>query len=157
MKAKKIDKVEKAKRIRVVMEWILEGWPSGDIINQIISKWAIEERQAKRYLADAREEWSEDDKQVLDHKRRQNIAALQRLKRTLKEEYKGTPKGMRAILAIQREIISLEGIRPATKFQLANEDDDKPFKIENTSNVDYEKLTTEVLEAIVKARKKTDE
>jgi hypothetical protein len=153
----KIDKVEKSKRIRAVMEWILEGWPSRDIINQVMAKWEIEERQAKRYLADAREEWNVDDKQVLDHKRRQKIASLQRLKRTLKEEYKGTPRGIEAQLKVEREIIGLEGIRPAEKLKLLNEEDDKPFKIENTSNVDYTKLPTEVLEAIVKARKKTDE
>ena len=85
------DKIEFDKRIRVVQEWIIEDWPSADIIAQVISKWGICDRQAKRYLAEARKRWTQDEQALVDHRRRMKVESLKKLKRSLKESYKGTP------------------------------------------------------------------
>jgi len=114
----KLDKIEYEKRIRIVQEWILEDWPYGDIVQQIILKWGIEERQAKRYVAEARKRWVNDESILIGNKRKLKILSLKKLKRSLRESYKGTPEGIRAIMAIEKEIITLEGIRPAEKHEI---------------------------------------
>ena len=114
----KLDKIEYEKRIRIVQEWILEDWPYGDIVQQIILKWGIEERQAKRYVAEARNRWVKDESILIGNKRKLKILSLKKLKRSLRENFKGTPEGIRAIMAVEKEIITLEGIRPAEKHEI---------------------------------------
>ncbi|MES2004329.1 MAG: hypothetical protein V4450_07395 [Bacteroidota bacterium] len=126
----KTDKLEYEKRIRVVQEWIIEEWPYTDIISQINSKWGIEERQAKRYVAEARKRWVGEENQILDHKRRLKVETLKKLKRSLQEKFKGTPAGIRAVMAVEKEIILLEGIRKPTKVSLTDsEGNDVPLAI----------------------------
>lgn len=142
------------------MEWILEGWPTGDMLTQIVAKWSVSSRQASRYLAEARIGWHLTEKEKLEHQRELKIAALNKLKRTLGAEHKATPSGVRTILLIERELIMLQGLRPPDKVKLLNDEDDKPFKVETTvtpSEVDYSLLPTEVLDAILSARKKNHE
>jgi hypothetical protein len=114
----KIEKIEYEKRVRFVQEWILEDWPSCDIIVQIIQKWGLEERQAKRYIAEARKRWNAADDQIIDQKRKLKVASLKKLKRTLKATYAGTPAGIRAVMSVEKEIIQLEGLRMPTKIDL---------------------------------------
>ena len=118
----KIDKVELEKRIRIVQEWLIDDWAPIDIRAQILLKWDVEERQAKRYVALARSRWNGDEDEKVDMLRRRKIQKLQKLARTLKDAHKGTPSGMMALLKIEREIITLEGIRPATKLELTGKD-----------------------------------
>jgi hypothetical protein len=117
MAEKKIDNVEKAKRIRIIMEWILEDWPSTDIITQVVTKWGVSDRQAKRYLADARTEWVKDEDAIIEQRRRTKVESLKKLKRSLKEQFKGTPLGIRSVLMVEREIILLEGLRAPAKIE----------------------------------------
>ena len=114
----KIEKIEYEKRIRIVQEWILEDWPSCDIVTQIYQTWRLEHRQAKRYISEARKRWNNDEEDIIDQKRRQKVASLKKLKRTLKAGFTGTPAGIRAILAVDKEIIQLEGLRKPTKIDL---------------------------------------
>jgi hypothetical protein len=130
----KIDHIEKAKRIRYVMEWILDDWSSTDIVAQIMQKWILSERQAKRYLADARQEWNQNEDAIIEQKRRARIESLKKQKRSLKPEYKGTPLGIRTLLAIDKEISKLENLYPAIKLDIGNKDG-KPFKTTSTVNV----------------------
>lgn len=118
----KIDKIEFEKRLRVVQEWIIEDWPSVDIISQINLKWGIEERQAKRYIAEARRRWVETEDAVVEQKRKLKIQSLKKLKRSLKETFKGTPGGIRAIISVERELIKLEGLAPATKVEVTGKE-----------------------------------
>ena len=62
-----IEKIEYEKRIRVVQEWILEDWPSVDIIAQLAQKWGVGDRQSKRYIAEARKRWVADDHLLVEH------------------------------------------------------------------------------------------
>lgn len=114
----KIEKLEYEKRIRIVQEWILEDWPSCDIIVQINQAWKLECRQAKRYISEARKRWNNDEEDVIDQKRKLKVASLKKLKRSLKAIFTGTPAGIRAIVAIEKEIIQLEGLRKPTKIDL---------------------------------------
>jgi hypothetical protein len=137
------------------MEWILDDWSAGDIVSQIVNKWGISERHAKRYLADARESWSSDEDKLIEQKRRIKIESLKKLKRSLKDQYKGTPLGIRAVLAVESKIIELEQLNPATKLEVTGKNG-TPIKTEAKvihDEIDYDSLPDEVLLAIVKARK----
>lgn len=114
----KIEKIEYEKRVRIVQEWILEDWPSCDIITQITQAWKLEERQAKRYIQEARKRWNGDEQDLIDQKRKLKVASLKKLKRSLKATFTGTPAGIRAIMSVEKEIIALEGLRKPTKIDL---------------------------------------
>jgi hypothetical protein len=147
----KIDKVEYERRVRIVQEWILEEQPYTDMVNAIMQKWGIEERQAKKYVAVARERWGDQQDMVLEQRRRLRIEGLKKLKRSMKELYKGTPRGIEAILKIDKEISKLEGLYPATKMELSGRDG-APLIPEN--NLDVSKLDDEELKTIVRLTKK---
>jgi hypothetical protein len=145
----KIDKVEYERRIRMVQEWLIDDWPYQDIITQIKSKWDIEIRQAKRYVAEAREQWTAHEQGQLDQKRKMKVESLKKLKRSLKEIYKGTPIGIRSILQVEKEIITLEGLRPATKIDLSGS-----LQNNNTNtniNLHSKPLTKEAIQKIAEA------
>lgn len=126
----KHDKIETDKRIRIVKEWLIDDWSYGDIIAQIKIKWDIDDRQAKRYIAKAREEWNEDEDEKMEQKRRRKINKLQKLVRSLKEEHKGTPAGIRAVMSVEKEIILLEGMRKPTKVSITDSDgNDVPMAV----------------------------
>ena len=50
----KADKLEVNKRVRQIMEWMLEGYLTNDIIKSCTSKWAIDERMAYKYIKKAK-------------------------------------------------------------------------------------------------------
>jgi hypothetical protein len=156
-RSEKADTIEYERRIRIVQEWILEDWSSSDIQAQITHKWGIEERQAKRYISEARKRWIAEEDLVTAHKKKLKIESLKKLKRSLQDRYKGTPIGIDAILKVEKEIIALEGLKPARRLEVMGKGG-QPIKTESThtSNVDYAMLPDEVLLAIVGARKKTD-
>ncbi len=148
-----IPKVEFEKRVRIVQEWILEDWPSSDIVTQVGLKWGLGERQAKRYLAEARKRWANQEDELIDQKRKLKIESLKKLKRSLKDNHKGTPEGVRAILAVEKEIIQLDGLRKPVKLEIGNPKG-QPFRVQNDTKfeIDYGKLPIAVLEQIVAAR-----
>jgi hypothetical protein len=148
----KIDKVEFEKRIRIVQEWILEDQAYTDMVNAIMAKWQLEERQAKKYIKQARERWVDQEQVIIDQKRRLRIEGLKKLKRSIKDLYKGTPRGMEALLKIDREISKLEGIYPATKLEVSGKDGQPLIP---PPAVDLSKLSKEELKAIVEAFKKS--
>jgi len=127
-----IDNIEWDKRIRIVQEWLIDDWSSTDIIAQINNKWGIEERQAKRYISEARSKWNEDEDELIKQKRKRKVAKLQKLSRSLDKKFIGTPAGIRSILSVEKELINLEGLRPATKVELTGKDG-RPIQTENTS------------------------
>jgi hypothetical protein len=147
----KIDKVEFEKRIRIVQEWILEEQPYTDMVAAIKLKWSLEDRQAKKYIRQARERWVDQEQVIVDQKRRLRIEGLKKLKRSIKEPFKGTPRGMEALLKIDKEISKLEGIYPATKLEVSGKDG-QPLIPPPT--MDMSKLSKEELTTIVEAFKK---
>jgi hypothetical protein len=147
----KIDKVEFEKRIRIVQEWILEEQPYTDMVTAIKLKWSLEERQAKKYIRQARERWVDQEQVIVDQKRRLRIEGLKKLKRSIKEPFKGTPRGMEALLKIDKEISKLEGIYPATKLEVSGKDGQPLIP---PPSIDMSKLSKEELKVIVEAFKK---
>lgn len=111
-----ITKIEHEKRLRTVQEWIIDDYPSCDIVTQCIAKWGVSDRQAKRYIKDATEAWVDGNQEKLNAKRSRRIESLKKLKRDMKPEFRGTPPGMRALLMIDKEIAKLEGVIPTKQM-----------------------------------------
>jgi hypothetical protein len=138
------------------MEWILQEWPAGDIVQLAVNQWGVSDRQAQRYLKDARNQWVQEEDLALQEKRRLKIESLRKLKRDMKPVYKDTPYGIRTMLAIDKEITKLEGLYPAHKVELTGAEGG-PIKTQEVSEIDYTKLPTEVLDIILGARKPAHE
>lgn len=103
-------KIEKENRLFIVQGWIIEGIQDRLIVKKISDMWQLDVRQAQRYVRDAYETWKKIEGVNLDMKREMKIADLKQLRRSLKDIYKGTPSGIAAIMAVEKEIIKLEGI-----------------------------------------------
>jgi hypothetical protein len=112
------DKNEFNKRVRLIQEWIIDDYPTQDIISQAMQLWGVTDRQSYRYLKEARKKWNSQADETIEQKRRLKIQSLKKLKRSLKDQYKGTPKGITAVLAVDKEIIKLENLRPAEKIEV---------------------------------------
>ncbi len=104
----RVSKVTKEKRILTVQGWIIDGVQEDFMRKQMRNEWGISTRQAKRYIADAYKSWKTDAEIDMETRRQAKIAELQQLKRSLKKDYKGTPAGIRAIMAVEKQIIRLE-------------------------------------------------
>lgn len=134
----KSDKVEKDKRVRIVAEWILDDWTGVDIITQVTAKWNLSERQAKRYIKDARETVIKPNEQEnIEYKRKKKLMTLYKLKRSLKSEWTGTPQGINAVMSVEREIIKLEALEQPLKVEHTGKDGE-PIKTETTHKVVFE-------------------
>lgn len=106
----KSSKIEVERRIFTIQSWIIDGVQDYLILKQATAQWAITLSQARRYLKKARERWQSDESATIDQERSDKIARLQQIARSLKEEYKGTPSGIRAIMSVEKEIIKLKGL-----------------------------------------------
>lgn len=123
MKRNRVDKVELNRRLFTIQGWIVEGVQSALIIRQILeNKWCESTRHAERLLSKARDLWIVEEGMDVDKKRKLKIIELQQVKRNLKDLYKGTPAGIRAIMAVEKEIIMLEGLRKPTHVALTDPD-----------------------------------
>lgn len=111
--AKKVDNIEKDKRLRIIQEWLIDDWPSADIKLQIVQKWSLSVRQAERYIEQARERWNKEEDEKLDRKRNKMIESLKKDLRSMKPEYACTPSGINAKLRIRKEISRLENLYPS--------------------------------------------
>lgn len=58
MPTDRVDKVEKLRRLRQIQEKLLEGVNTVDLTRTIQSRWDITERHAKRYIAEAYENFA---------------------------------------------------------------------------------------------------
>lgn len=149
------DKLELAKRIRAVQEWILQDYITSDIIANCTSQWSVTERQAYRYLWAANRFFAEKDKLSLEQKRAYYLAKKKKLMRDMKPEEKKTPAGVVAINRVLDSMAKLEGVTVNTLRLIG--DPDNPIKTESkvafTSPVDYSKLPIEFLDMILANRR----
>ncbi|MGN6438183.1 MAG: hypothetical protein ACTHMM_16705 [Agriterribacter sp.] len=132
----KDDKFQTELRIRMVQEWLIEDWPSQDIVTNVIQKWGVCERQARRYISKARARWVEQEDIKVQNKRKLKIESLKKLKRSLHDRFKGTPAGIRAVLQVEKEIIALDGLRAPIKLEHSGPNG-QPIQTENSSVVLY--------------------
>lgn len=118
----KATNIEREKRLIQVQYWIIDGVQDGVILQQMQTQWKIKIRQARNYLREAYQRWKSDENITVELKRTAKIAELKQLKRSLKENYKGTPMGIRAIMDVEKEIIKLENITPPKKVEVTGAD-----------------------------------
>lgn len=116
----KTTKVDRQQQLFAVQLWIIEGIPSSMIVKTIVDNKWCEERQAERLLEKAREEWTKIADASIEQKRKLKIIELQHIKRSLKEQYKGTPSGIHAIMVVEKEIIRLERLAVDPKVSINN-------------------------------------
>lgn len=109
---KKASKIEVRNRISTIQLWIIDGLQNSLIKKQAQEKWKVSERQVKRYIKYAYNNWRSDEEISIKDKRAAKIAELKQLRRTLQQQYKGTPSGISAIMNVEKEIIKLEGLVP---------------------------------------------
>lgn len=107
---KAIDKAEKERRIRCVVEWIIQGYSTGDIIRQCMSLWNITERQSYNYNKWAHNELKGNNKADIEEKRAKHIEMRLKLFRDLNG--KEHSPGARAASRILDSIARIEGVYP---------------------------------------------
>ena len=102
--------IDKVLVIRTIMEWMIDDYSMGDIVAQTIKKWGFDEIQANKLLVESIHAWGQNEKENNEQKRLRKIESLKKLKRWMKEIHKGTPAGVNAILAIEKELYKLESL-----------------------------------------------
>ena len=108
IKRNRADKLTFNLRVRSVMEWILLGYITKDIIAQCNSKWGVDERMGYKYIKAAYKEFSEISKKDLEDKKALHLAARWKLYTEL--EGKKTPAGAQVALSILERIATIEGV-----------------------------------------------
>lgn len=107
---KRANQIEMEKRVFTIQGWIIEGVQDHLICKNAVDKWGFSLRQAQRLVSKAYNEWKKLPDVDIEQKRLLKIALLKQSKRTLKDEYKGTPAGLKVLLDYEKEIIKLEGL-----------------------------------------------
>lgn len=108
---RKADGILFAKRVNQVQAWILQDIPVDMMIRQIIQlDWCTTDRAAYNYISAAKERWIRNLDQDVNEMVKLKVIELQERKRTLKEEFKGTPAGIKALNEIDKLIIDLLGL-----------------------------------------------
>lgn len=147
------DKVELQRRYRTVQEWILQDFFTSDIVTQCTNKWGVSERQAMRYVAIARTMFEDITKLKAAKRIAYHIARRQKMLRSMSDADRKTPAGIATELAIMKDIANLERLY---KVELEiSTPEDRPLQMKVQSAIDYSKLPTNVLQAIVNARKQS--
>lgn len=147
------DKLELAKRIRVVQEWILQDHTTIDIINQSQSKWNITERHAYRYLWAAKQFFIEKETVNLERKKAYYISRKKKLLRDMNPAEKTTAAGVAAINRVLDSMAKMEGV--TTDIVKLIGDKDNPIHTVVVDNgIDYASLTEEELLTLKKLHDK---
>lgn len=126
--------VEKTIRLFTIQGWILDGVSDRLIVKQILQQWSIGLRQAERYVKEAYSSWSKIEGVNIEMKRELKIAKLKQDIRSLKSEYKGTPAGIQAIMAVEKELIKLEGLELPKQIHLQTNVPAVEFRVINGQN-----------------------
>lgn len=146
-------KLETEKRVFTIQGWIINGVPDYLILKNIEQQFVnkdgeyIKRRQSKVLLQKAYKIWHDEQEATIDQKRSLRIAELKQIVRSMSEQHKGTPNGIRAVNQVLKEINKLEGLYPATKIMLQG-DKENPLVITNS-----EEREKRIAELIAKAQK----
>jgi hypothetical protein len=132
----KVDKLEKEKRIRIIQEWMLQDHITNDIVNKCVLSWGISDRQAMRYIADAKKGFSKATEKKLDQRMNYHIQRRNKLLRDLDPQYRKTPEGIRAQLKVLSDIAKLEQLY-TLKIEVGTKDG-KALQTEITHKVVFE-------------------
>lgn len=132
----KSDNLEKDKRVRIVVEWILQDHITTDIVNNCIKQWGVSERQAMRYIKDANESFAKITEKRLEKRLNYHIQRRHKLLRDLGETHKKTPSGIAVQLNILEDIAKLEKLY-TIKVEHTGENG-KPIETNSTHKVIFE-------------------
>lgn len=107
----KADKTEYEKRIAAVQNWIVDGESTSGIVANITgSGWCTSERHARRIIAAATKRWAANEATDMREKRKIAAERLRKIIKTMPEDVKNTPAGLKTILDYEKEINKLDGI-----------------------------------------------
>lgn len=141
----KSTKIETEKRVFTIQGWIIKGVPDYLILKNIEQEWVVKRRQAKNLLQKAYKIWHEEQEATIEQKRSMRIAELQQDIRGMKEEYKGTPRGMAVVNSIKKEISKLEALYPA-RTHILQGNPEKPISMKVSVTKEEIKQISEELE-----------
>ncbi len=105
---KRVEKLEKFRRIMSIKEWMLMGWDTAAIVSQGESLWGLSDRQIYRYIGEADEQFQKEIEKSYNITKARHLAARDRLLRNLK--YQDTPKGASTALKILDSKARIDGI-----------------------------------------------
>jgi hypothetical protein len=146
-------KLETEKRIFIIQGWIIKGVPDYLILKNIQTQFKNSDanflciRQAKNLIAKAYDIWQKSEEATVDQKRSLRIAELKQDILGLKEEYKGTPRGMAVVNSIKKEITKLEALYHP-KINILRGDKENPILVGDSFSAEKEarlKVLTEKL------------
>lgn len=141
MPGAKATQIETDRRIFIIQGWIINGVQDYLILKQCQQQFIKSDgqpiglRQAKNYLSKAYQLWHEGQVADIDQQRALAIAGLQQDIRNMKDEYKGTPRGMAVINQIKKEIAKLQALYPAKKLMLQG-DPENPIVPTNSKEIE---------------------
>lgn len=104
----KADKLTYENRVRNVMEWILQGYITKDIINQCGIKFNVDERMAYKYIKASYKEFKELSKGSFEEIKAKHIALRYKLYNELKG--KDTAAGASVAGQLLDRIAKIEGV-----------------------------------------------
>lgn len=108
-KPQKSSKIEKERRIKFVLAWILDDALEHEIIDQCKVDFNVQERMARYYIKEARIRLREIESDDLAQGIDMAVAKRKKLIRALGKQFKDTPQGVRTILKIEDSISKLKG------------------------------------------------
>lgn len=144
-------KLETDKRIFTIQGWITNGVPDYLILKNIEQQFKdkngifVGRRQAKNLIEKAYQIWHENEVATVEQKRTLRIAELKQDIRGMKDEYKGTPRGMTVVNQIKKEISKLEALYPARQVVVKG-DPESPLILSDGFNEDKQKRLEALLE-----------
>lgn len=144
-------KLETEKRIFIIQGWIISGVPDYLILKNIQQQFKDKNdiylglRQAKNLVEKAYKIWHENNVFDVEQQRSMAIAGLQQDIRNMKDEYKGTPKGMAVVNQIKKEISKLQALYPARKV-IVQGDKENPIYLEDGFTPEKEARLKELAE-----------
>ncbi len=131
-------KLETEKRVFTIQGWIINGVPDYLILKNIEQQFVnkdgeyIKRRQSKVLLQKAYKVWHDEQDATIEQKRSLRIAELKQIARSMSEQHKGTPNGIRALNQVIKEINKLEGLYPVHKIMIQG-DKDNPIAVTDTT------------------------
>lgn len=108
-KSQKSSKIEKERRIKIVLAWILADALEHEIIEQCSLDFNVKERMARYYIKEARKLLWEVEKEDIEQQIDIAVSQRKKLIRSMSKQFRDTPTGIRAILKIQDSISKLKG------------------------------------------------
>ena len=149
-------KLETEKRVFTIQGWIISGVPDYLILKNIEQQFKdksgipVGRRQAKNLLEKAYLTWHAEQVTEIEQKRSLRIAELKQDIRNMKDEYKGTPRGMSVVNSIKKEISKLEALYPVRTVRVQG-DKENPIIVSDDFTPEKEARLLALMEKASKA------